>query len=147
MQNMRRQPLLKRIFKYYADNCKTSNPNYATSIYYFLCAEDGESIVFWTKFTGCIPTTIPSSNFSDSTDTSIKMPKYSIQWQYAFKKDYDPFSLAEFNHLTGSDFSYVNNYNSETARSYQTIVGAPFVDTNTGGRLFKLRFRRKKYNY
>lgn len=121
--------------------------DYATSIYYFLCAEDGESIVFWTKFTGCIPTTIPSSNFSDSTDTSIKMPKYSIQWQYAFKKDYDPFSLAEFNHLTGSDFSYVNNYNSETARSYQTIVGAPFVDTNTGGRLFKLRFRRKKYNY
>ena len=121
--------------------------DYATSIYYFLCAEDGESIVFWTKFTGCIPTTIPSSNFSDSTDTAIKMPKYSIQWQYAFKKDYDPFSLAEFNHLTGSDFSYVNNYNSETARSYQTIVGAPFVDTNTGGRLFKLRFRRKKYNY
>lgn len=121
--------------------------DYATSIYYFLCAEDGESIVFWTKFTGCIPTTIPSSNFSDSTDTAIKMPKYSIQWQYAFKKDYDPFSLAEFNHLTGSDFSYVNNYNSETARSYQTIVGAPFVDTNTGGRLFKLRFRMKKYNY
>ena len=121
--------------------------DYAISIYYFLCSEDGESIVFWTKFTGCIPTVIPSSNFSDSIDSPIRMPKYSIQWQYAFKKDYDPFSLAEFNHLTGSSFSYNNIYSSETTRSSQTIVGAPFVDTNTGGRLFKLRFRPKKYDY
>ena len=125
----------------------TKQIDYAISIYYFLCAEDGESIVFWTKFTGCIPTTIPSSNFSDSIDSPIRIPKYSIQWQYAFKKDYDPFSLAEFNHLTGSSFSYNNIYSSETGRSSQTIVGAPFVDTNTGGRLFKLRFRPKKYNY
>ena len=126
---------------------RTKIIDYAIAIYYFLCAEDGESIVFWTKYTGCIPTVIPSSNFSDSIDSPIRMPKYSIQWQYAFKKDYDPFSLAEFNHLTGSNFSYTNIYNSETARSFQTIVGAPFVDTNTGGRLFKLRFRQKKYNY
>lgn len=120
---------------------RTKILDYAISIYYFLTAQDGESLVFWTKYTGCIPTSIPSSNFSDSIDTPIRMPKYSIQWQYAFKKDYDPFSLAEFNHLTGSNFSYKNIYSSETGRSSTTISGAPFVDTNTGGRLFKLRFR------
>ena len=120
---------------------RTKILDYAISIYYFLTAQDGESLVFWTKYTGCIPTSIPSSNFSDSIDTPIRMPKYSIQWQYAFKKDYDPFSLAEFNHLTGSNFSYKNIYSSETGRSSTTLSGAPFVDTNTGGRLFKLRFR------
>lgn len=117
--------------------------DYAISIYYFLCNQDGESIIFWTKYTGCIPTVIPSSNFSDSIDSPIKIPKYSIIWQYAFKKDYDPFSLAEFNYLTGDDFQYDNIYNSDTGRSALTIAGPPFVDTNTGGALFKLRFRPK----
>lgn len=121
----------------------TKQLDYASSIYYILTAEDGESVLFWSKYTGCFPTNIPSSNFSDTIDSPIKMPKYSINWQYAFKKDYDPYSLAEFNNLTGADFQYQNIYNETTSRSASTIAGAPFVDTNTGGRLFKLRFRPK----
>ena len=72
----------------------------------------------------------------------MRIPKYSISWQYTFKKDYDPFSLAEFNNLTGKDFKYMNMYNASTGRSPRTIQGSPFVDTNTGGKLFKLRFRQ-----
>ncbi|MDY5646961.1 MAG: hypothetical protein SPF22_08165 [Candidatus Onthovivens sp.] len=126
---------------------KTKILDYAISIYYFLTAPDGESIIFWSKWTGCIPTTIPSSNFSDSIDSPVRMPKYSITWQYAFKKDYDPFTLAEFNKLTGSDFNYVGMYNPTLTRSSGTLCGAPFVDTQTGGRLFKLRFRQKDYKH
>jgi hypothetical protein len=121
----------------------TKQLDYASSIYYILTAEDGESVLFWSKYTGCFPTNVPSSNFSDSIDSPVKLPKYSINWQYAFKKDYDPYSLAEFNNLSGSDFQYDHIYNGTTARSASTIAGAPFVDTNTGGRLFKLRFRPK----
>lgn len=115
--------------------------DYAISIYYFLTASDGESLLFWTKYTGCIPTNIPSSNFSDNYADPIKLPKYSINWQYAFKKDYDPFSLAEFNYLCRSNFQYVPVYSSELGRSGSTIVGCPYVDTNTGGELFKIKFR------
>lgn len=126
-----------------AEYIRKKQLDYAISIYYFLTAQDGESIIFWTKYTGCIPTIIPSSNFSDSIDNPIRMPKYSITWQYAFKKDYDPYSLAEFNRLTGNDFRYENIYNSEISRSSPTLVGAPFVDTADGSKTFKLRFRRK----
>lgn len=128
---------------------KTKQLDYAISIYYFLCAEDGESIIFWTKYTGCIPTNIPSSNFTDSIESPIKQPKYSITWQYAFKKDYDPYSLAEFNGLSdsGSNGQGVKIYDEETFRSVRTLSGAPFVDTNTGGRLFKLRFRAAKNSF
>ncbi len=128
---------------------KTKQLDYAISIYYFLCAEDGESIIFWTKFTGCIPTNIPSSNFTDNLESPIKQPKYSITWQYAFKKDYDPYSLAEFNHLSdsGSNGQAVKIYDEETFRSVRTLSGAPFVDTNTGGRLFKLRFRAAQNSF
>lgn len=118
--------------------------DYAISIYYFLCAQDGQSILFWTKFTGCIPKTIPSSNFSDQYDTPIKMPKYSITWQYAFKKDLDPYSLAEFNHLSNASSSGMEGmplYDPHTIHSTKTIVGSPYIDTNTGGRLYRLLFK------
>ena len=119
--------------------------DYAISIYYFLCAEDGESILFWTKYTGCIPTTIPSSNFTDQFDTAIKQPKYSITWQYAFKNDYNIYSLAEFNHLGGADrasSAALPMYDKETLRSAVTLAGSPYVDTKTAGKIFKLRFRK-----
>ena len=119
--------------------------DYAISIHYFLTASDGESLIFWTKYTGCIPTNIPSSNFSDNYADPIKLPKYSINWQYAFKKDYDPFSLAEFNYLCRSNFQYVPVYSSELGRSGSTIVGCPYIDTNTAGELFKIKFRPRNF--
>ena len=68
-------------------------------------------------------------------------------WKLERKEDYDPFTLAEFNKLTGSDFNYVGMYNPTLTRSSGTLCGAPFVDTQTGGRLFKLRFRQKDYKH
>ena len=126
---------------------KTKQLDYACSIYYFLCREDGESIIFWNKYTGCIPLNLPSSSFSDSLGESKFNPKYNISWKYSFKKDYDPLSLAEFNNLTGDDFNYVGIYNESTIRSNPSMAGAPFVDTNTGGKLFKLRFREPNDTY
>ena len=124
--------------------------DYAISIYYFLCAEDGESILFWTKFTGCIPTTIPSSNFSDNFETAIKQPKYSITWQYAFKNDYSIYTLGEFNHLCAANqdnSKALPMYDNETLRSAITLAGSPYVDTKTGGNVFKLHFRQAGNNF
>jgi hypothetical protein len=128
---------------------KTTQLDYANSIYYFLTAQDGQSILFWTKFTGCIPTNIPSSNFTDSIDSPVRMPKYSITWQYAFKKDYDPYTLAEFNKLAegGGNFEAMPMYDAETIRSARTIVGSPYVDTKTGGQLYRLLFRKAVNNF
>ena len=120
---------------------KTKQLDYACSIYYFLCREDGESIIFWNKYTGCFPLNLPSSSFSDSLGETKFNPKYNISWKYSFKKDYDPLSLAEFNNLTGSDFNYVALYDESTLRSTPSMAGSPFVDTNTSGKLYKLRFR------
>ena len=124
--------------------------DYANSIYYFLCAEDGESIIFWTKYTGCIPTNSPSSNFTDSFDSAIRQPKYSITWQYAFKKDYDPYSLAEFNRIAGcqegSQPGSMPIYDAESLRTGRTIAGSPWVDTQTGG-LYKLHFREPQNTF
>lgn len=116
--------------------------DYAVSIYYFLCAPDGESILYWTKYTGAFPTNVPSSNFSLSDGDRVKKPVHNITWIYAEKRDYNPLHLAEFNGLSNSDYTYIKPYSPDLFRSTPTLQGAPFVDTNTGGKLFKLRFRQ-----
>jgi hypothetical protein len=117
--------------------------DYATSIYYFLCkASDTSEILFWTKYTGCYPTSIPSSNFADSLGSPVKMPTYSIAFNYARKDDYNPLHIAEFNSLcSDTNYEYIPNYNPDTLHINKSFVGPPFVDTNDGSRLFRLKFR------
>jgi hypothetical protein len=119
--------------------------DYAISIYYFLCkANDTSEILFWTKYTGCYPTSIPSSNFADSQGSPVKMPTYSIAFNYARKDDYNPLHIAEFNSLcSDTSYQYIPNYNPDTMHINKSFVGPPFVDTNDGSRLFRLKFRPK----
>ena len=116
--------------------------DYAISIYYFLCkANEAGDILFWTKYTGAFPTAIPSSNFADSLGSPVKQPTYSIPFIYARKDDYNPLHIAEFNNLSSGPYEYLPNYNPETLRVNTSFVGAPFIDTNDGSQLFKLKFR------
>ena len=115
--------------------------DYAISIYYVLTKADGEDVIFFTKYTGCFPTSVPSSNFSDVLGTPIKRPNYTIPFTYARKDDYNPLHIAEFNHLSSADYKYAPVYNNKTARSARSFVGAPFIDTLNGSYSFKLRYR------
>ena len=115
--------------------------DYAVSIYYFLTKTDGEEILYWCKFTGCFPTAVPTSNFSDSSTESVS-PTYTVPFQYAKKDDFNPLSIVEFNHLSKSiPFTAIPTYNPNTYHGTKSFVGCPFVDTQTAGRLYRLKFR------
>lgn len=124
--------------------------DYATCVYYILCAEDGETVIFWSKYWGVFPIEAPSSSFSYSADSAgtLNHPELSIEYQYAWKEDFNPFSLVEFNlHSSQSNHKYINNYQNQKLGTGYTWSGAPFVETFNGddaGLLpytFKLRFR------
>ena len=116
--------------------------DYAISIYYFLCKENDEDILFWSKYTGCFPTSAPASNFADTIDRHIERPSYTVNFSYAKKSDYNPVDIYEFNQLTSSkEYFYLPTYNKQTFHLNKSFVGAPFVDTMDGTHLFKLRFR------
>jgi hypothetical protein len=127
-------------FRVYAD---THVLDYAISIYYFLCKENDEDILFWCKYTGCFPTAAPASNFSDTIDKQIARPSYTVPFSFAKKDDYNPIDIYEFNQLTKGDaYAYIPTYNEKTMHVHKSFVGAPFVDTLDGTQLFKLRFRK-----
>lgn len=121
--------------------------DYACSVYYFVCAEDGETILFWTKYFGVFPTNIPSSASSWAKGNMLKTPEYSINYAYAFKEDFTPLTLAEFNinSKASGTIKYRRTYEELLGTTGKTFTGIPFVETyNANGEyVFKLKFRHE----
>ena len=127
--------------------------DYPTCVYYFLTAEDGETIIFWSKYVGVFPIKAPSSSFSFSADNpgGIAKPEINIEYQYAWKEDFNPLTLIEFNNhgfLKGNDpnYNYTPIYQPNRLGPAKTWSGVPFVETFMGSGagnyyVFKLRFR------
>ena len=118
--------------------------DYACSVYYILCGPDGSDILFWSKYFGLFPTNIPSSSSSWSKGNLVKLPEYNINFVYAFKEDFSPLSLAEFNMNSRGNLLYKKIYEKSNLGTGKTFSRHPFIDTNItkqGDYIFKLRFR------
>lgn len=121
--------------------------DYAASVYYILCGPDGETILFWTKYTGVFPSNTPSSASSWTKGNVAKVPEFSIKYEYSWKDDMNPVSLAEFNLNSArqSNYKYAKIYEPDLLSTGKTFVGAPFITTvfsdSNNSYEYKLRFR------
>ena len=77
--------------------------DYAASCYYFLCAADGSTILYWQKLTGVFPINTSENTFSWDSGTLLAKPEINIKYMYSFKSSMDMFSLYEFNELATSN--------------------------------------------
>lgn len=113
--------------------------DYACSAYFILTAEDGESILFYSKYIGVFPINKPSSAFSWAKN-SHKGPAYSIQYQYSFKKDMDPAIIKDFNNVAGytNGMAYTPAYDKTYSTMAKTMASNAFIQKV--GRGYKLRF-------
>lgn len=131
--------------------------DYTGAIYYFLTAEDNETIIFWAKYYGVFPTTVPSTQFSYSKGTlysNAGSETISVTYQYSFKKEFDPYIFTEFNYNSSDKVkssgavTYEPTYdpNPNYMGTGKTYVGSPFVElvNNKGGDYeYKLRFAKE----
>lgn len=109
--------------------------DYPANVYYILTAEDGYTILFWSKYYGVFPKTIPSSQYSWNKGNSLNMPSLNVEFQYAFKEDYILSTIEEFN--TDSFYGMTNMlssvpyepiYDEKLGMLKNTWVGLPFID-------------------
>lgn len=122
--------------------------DYACSCYYILTAEDGETILFWSKYYGVFPVNVPSSSYSWSKGNVITSPEPSITYQYSLKEDFNPMALIEFNlnsKVSGST-KYLRTYDPKLGGSGYTWGGSPFIEVVKGkdgdsDYYFKLKFK------
>lgn len=125
--------------------------DYVSAVYYFLTAEDGETIIFWSKYYGVFPTVIPASQYSWAAGNVISNPTLDIEYQYSFKEDFNPYTMLEFNYNSRVDVNgtkYIPSYDPKLGHTGETWVGAPFVElvkseSNDCPYVYKLRFREK----
>ena len=122
--------------------------DYTCAVYYIMTDDTGERILFWSKYYGVYPTTIPSSQYSWESDTPLRPNSLQISYNYSYKQDYDPSTLTEFNINAGitdsSNIVYAPLYDPKLFHIGTTWVGTPFIEKiNKGGGRFDyyLRFR------
>lgn len=137
--------------------------DYTGAVYYILTAEDGETILFWSKYYGVYPSTIPSNQYSWSAGTLLSHITLDVKFNYSWKEDYNLAAIAEFNYNSrledaiqssdgGNSVAMVPTYNKNLGTAGRTWVGAPFIETvyenggeagnyGNGNMVFKLRFR------
>lgn len=118
--------------------------DYAASIYFFLCGPDGETILFWTKYTGVFPTNVPTSEASWQKGNTKGSDQVSISYSYAWKEDFNPAAIAEFNiNARRSDEpSYVPTYDRDILSVGNTFMAKPWIEliNNDNEYTYKLRY-------
>ena len=68
------------------------------AVYKFVVGEDGESIIYWAKYTGVYPVVIPRDVFSDiPQDGHLKL---TVQFRAMFVEDMMPNIISDFNAIS-----------------------------------------------
>ena len=125
--------------------------DYAGSLYYIITAEDGETVLFWSKYYGVFPTTAPTTHLSWASGNALngESTRFSVTYKFSFKTDFDPFVIGEFNKNSGisggTKLTSVPVYDKKLGHAGTTWVGVPFIEavSSESGEVFhyKLRFK------
>lgn len=115
------------------------------SIYKFLVGEDGETILYYAKLTGCYFTDVPRSDMSDPGPDGFK---YSVSFHAQFVEDSNPMILAEFNRISpgGSKTNYASAYDYKNNVVDNTWVRWPVIQIASNVNE-KTKRRDTKYDY
>lgn len=99
------------------------------SIYKFLVDEDMETIIYYSKFYGVIPKSLPRDVFGNGTfDNGIS---YSIDFRAAFFEELQPEIIADFNDLSKAFYNAqpyrVDIYNDVLGRADNRAAKAAYI--------------------
>jgi hypothetical protein len=107
--------------------------DYACSAYYFMTAEDAETILYYCKYVGVFPLNIPDSAFSSGN----KSLDYNIQFQYS-NKDTTPAVINDFNAINSYKDTKEHLPIYKDGRVQDTWVTSPYIEDTVEGK--KLRW-------
>lgn len=109
----------------YANNIYNKKLDFTSSVYYFLTDLDGETLRYWTKYTGVFPTNVPFSSLGGQHNNARELVEYNISFAYSVKEDMDFNILTDFNKL-------VNGF---TAIKYEDVDSTGSDSEANGGYL------------
>ena len=146
----------RNVFKPKKKYLQYNTIDYATSIYDFLVDETGEDVIYWSKYTGCIPTGCPMSDLGYNRDGAGEK-NISIPFQYFYCEHLDLNTIRDFqynslgytfmktcqNQFTPCSFSDTEPIYNAIDHYGAAFTGRPvimFVTLPDGQRRIKLRW-------
>lgn len=119
---------------------------YVSTAYYIVTAENNSDIIFWSKYYGVFPSTIPSNQYSWAAGNAITDTKLSIEFKYSFKEDYNPIAIGDFNRNARmtSPGTFLTNYDGKLGHSGTTWSSCPYIEAVKDGNspfYYRLKFR------
>lgn len=123
--------VMKNIFRPKTQYIQKNMLDYATSIYDFIVDDTGENIVYWAKYTGCIPTSVSMSELSFNRNSGAET-KTSIPFSYFMCEHMDIHILMDFQY-NSLGYTAMDSYFSKSKLcpfDYRTTT-VPIYDSNT----------------
>lgn len=71
--------------------------DYMTTAFFFLLAPDGETLEFWSRYVGLMPTNQPFSAFEGKLGGTTDKTIVNFQYSFVYKEDLTPEVLVDFN--------------------------------------------------
>ena len=96
------------------------------SVYEIVCDPTSEKILFWAKYTGCFPTSVPLSNLSHNRRSNVES-SVSISFQYMMVEAMEPRVIADFNNNSTHVGTLVDVYNEDYGIIGDSLVGNPRI--------------------
>lgn len=103
--------------------------DFMCSVYEFVCDPTTERILYWAKYTGCYPTSVPISNLSHNLRSTVDN-KVSIQFNYMMVECLEPRVIEDFDQNTSgvaSSRAYVPVYDETYGMVGESTVGCPKI--------------------
>ena len=153
----------KGIFKPNRDvtiKCKPIRFDYMSSVYHFVCRPDGETVIWFDKYTGVFPLSSPNSDLSWNLHGGNIDNKVTIPFAYFMHEVNNPDILIDFNtNISIYDYgrfvpwSYTrtnakgNFYGTKNVpQTYGGQVGVPFILMTNNGYTIKLKWQKPIYD-
>ena len=122
--------VMRNIFKPKEKYMMYNALDYATSIYDFIVDETGENIVYWTKYTGCVPTSVPLSDLSFNRG-SEPPTTVNISFSYFFCEHMDLNILLDFQYNSLGYVAMRSYFKNNPLNPFSIKQTAPIYDENT----------------
>jgi hypothetical protein len=107
--------------------------DFMCSVYEIICDPTSEKILFWAKYTGCFPTSVPLSNLSHNLGSTMDN-KVSITFSYMMVETMDPRIISDFNYnATGTSGSTEPVYDTDYGVVGDSLVGMPSIQFTPKG--------------
>lgn len=100
--------------------------DFMCSVYEMVCDPTSERLLYWAKYTGCFPTSVPISNLSHNLRSTVDN-KVSVTFNYMMVECLEPRVIQDFNENSSQGTTPVAVYDEDNGMVGDSLVGFPYI--------------------